>query len=340
MFLQTLKRWFSALTPSPKRRVRPTTRPQLESLESREVPAVSLLQPLTPVLTNGVLTVVGDQSANTIEVTRSGSNLFVLGRAFSASSVSKIVIDGFGGNDTIKVSESITLPTFLYGGVGVDTIQGGGGADTIYGGLDGDIIFGRRGDDRIFGGAGNDRVDGGMGFDPFLDRQSGDVSTGVSTAVSAAPAVTSYTPTSFTGQVVSELVRLINLERASNGLVPVRLSGALNTVSSEYARLMNNSGALSSAFSGHERPLILSRLDANLIQYGSARELIAYRGNVAGLSARGLAFEFLYGNDSTSGLLGSASGRAGLLDGRLTQIGVGLSGSGTAGYYLSMSLVG
>src|SRR5207249_257466 len=115
-------------TPAP----RPDThkaRLNLEQLGERVVPAAVQLTPLVPRLTDGVLTVVGNNSGNVINVTLSNGFIKVLGRSFAEGRVTSIVIDGKGGSDTINVSESITKPTFLYGGSGVDTIRGGGGAD-------------------------------------------------------------------------------------------------------------------------------------------------------------------------------------------------------------------
>src|SRR5262245_21991781 len=120
-------------TPSrPRTSARPAVRPALEGLEGREVPAVALTA-LNPVLDRGVLTVIGNENANTIDVTLSNGRINVLGRSFAASSVTTIVLDGKGGDDTLRVSESITRRAYLYGGYGADKLYGGGGGDVIYG---------------------------------------------------------------------------------------------------------------------------------------------------------------------------------------------------------------
>ena len=70
------------------------------------------------------------------------------------------VIDGGGGNDTIK------------GGRKNDELRGGDGNDYVRGGGGGDLVFGGSGNDRVTGGSGNDELHGGDGHD-FLFGGSG-----------------------------------------------------------------------------------------------------------------------------------------------------------------------
>src|SRR5262249_35733706 len=128
-----LRRLASLFASKPAARPATPRHLRVESLEGREVPAVVGLTPLTPVLhTNGVLTVIGNDAANTIDVTKSGAYVKVQGRLFASAQVKTIVIDGQGGNDVIRVSDQLFQKTFLYGGQGNDTIYGGGGVDTIF----------------------------------------------------------------------------------------------------------------------------------------------------------------------------------------------------------------
>jgi Calpain family cysteine protease/RTX calcium-binding nonapeptide repeat (4 copies) len=95
---------------------------------------------------------VSDQNGN--ETTTSGN-------------FSSIEVHGRNGADSIHVIGAITLPTFLYGDAGRDSIFGGGGDDTIYSGAGRGSMAGRRGNDTLIsmdnnsvvalrGGAGND----------------------------------------------------------------------------------------------------------------------------------------------------------------------------------------
>lgn len=106
-------------------------------------------------LTGGVLKVTGSDNAETITVTKTGTNLIAkvganLTKTYAESTVTSISIDAKGGNDTIAVTSTTTRPATIQGGSGNDTITGGGGADKIDGGS---------GADKIAGGGGSDTVD-------------------------------------------------------------------------------------------------------------------------------------------------------------------------------------
>ena len=83
----------------------------------------------------------------------------------SVQDVRRIYVFGSGGDDSIKIAESISLPTFLYGQDGSDTIVGGSGNDYIRGGSGDDLLSGEVGNDTVFADLGNDVVDGGNGND-------------------------------------------------------------------------------------------------------------------------------------------------------------------------------
>ena len=59
----------------------------------------------------------------------------------NAGSISKIVVNALGGNDTIMLASSVKTPSSLNGGDGNDVIQGGSGADAINGGNGNDTAF-------------------------------------------------------------------------------------------------------------------------------------------------------------------------------------------------------
>jgi Ca2+-binding RTX toxin-like protein len=92
-------------------------------------------------------------------------------QTFKASKVKRIVVYGYGGNDTITVGSKIR-GIFADGGADKDTILGGDGDDTLFGNTGADHIEGGAGNDNIAAGAGNDYVLGGLG-DDFLAGNSG-----------------------------------------------------------------------------------------------------------------------------------------------------------------------
>lgn len=112
------------------------------------------------------LLVTGTDGNDKIAVTRSadGRNLVatVNGTVVAtkqASSVSRIVVQGLFGDDTLDVASNITIPANLEGGPGNDTLKGGGGSDSLLGGDGDDVLDGRRGADLLLGGAGRDAAD-------------------------------------------------------------------------------------------------------------------------------------------------------------------------------------
>ncbi|MDB5294989.1 MAG: hypothetical protein JWO31_972 [Phycisphaerales bacterium] len=129
----------------------------IEAVESRRMMSVSL-NPATHVLTAS-----GTNGSDQIVVTNSGTNVKVslngATSTFAKSKVAKIVLNGFGGNDSLRSSDATTIPTALNGGSGVDFLRGGGGDDDLTGGTGDDVMDGGYGADRMSGGDGVDAVD-------------------------------------------------------------------------------------------------------------------------------------------------------------------------------------
>jgi Ca2+-binding RTX toxin-like protein len=99
----------------------------------------------------------------------------------------EIIVNGFGGDDRIDVSQQVELPTLIFAGDGNDTVTGGSGPDQINGGAGRDLIYGGNGSDVligaeeadiIFGGNGTDWIDGGDGDDQLFGDNGKDTLIG------------------------------------------------------------------------------------------------------------------------------------------------------------------
>lgn len=72
---------------------------------------------------------------------------------------SRVLINAQEGHDKVQVLSG-TLPMWIDGGDGNDTLIGGNGNDVIFGGAGNDVISGKKGVDAMFGGTGNDTITG------------------------------------------------------------------------------------------------------------------------------------------------------------------------------------
>ena len=149
-----------------------------EALESRRLYSV------TATAAGGVLTVLGDNNANAITVSRDlAGNLLVnngavpiLGSPATVANTSSVHVSGLGGSDNITLDETNgALPAAsLSGGSGNDTLTGGAGADTLAGDDGNDLLLGKGGNDTLFGGDGNDTLTGGVGTDQAFGEAGND----------------------------------------------------------------------------------------------------------------------------------------------------------------------
>ena len=74
------------------------------------------------------------------------------------SPTGKILVYGQAGDDAIHVAGGVSLPAWLYGGDGNDTLHGGHGHDVLLGGAGNDQLTGGQGRDLLIGGAGADQL--------------------------------------------------------------------------------------------------------------------------------------------------------------------------------------
>jgi len=129
-------------------------------------------------LTNGVLTVVGDATADKIyvqtfdgitavaTVADTATGTLKSSGTFNLANIASVQVQGLGGNDNIEFS--LDRPATLDGGTGNDTIYGGTASDSLIGGDGDDRLYGELGHDSLYGGSGNDLLRGSTGAD-FLD---------------------------------------------------------------------------------------------------------------------------------------------------------------------------
>ena len=150
-----------------------------EPLESRRL--------LTATLNAGVLTIIGTNRSDHIEVIRrddDGQVRVEINNAvarFRFGDVNRIHISGLGGHDFIEYSGrdgGLYFPSNVSGGKGNDTIGTGLGDDTISGGNGHDRIEANSGEDLIAGGNGNDFIEAGYGHDTLRGDAGNDVLSG------------------------------------------------------------------------------------------------------------------------------------------------------------------
>lgn len=142
---------------------KPTTRFRLETLEGRDCPAVQVFN------TAGVLSIVGDQFDNDIEIVDNGTDVSVLVDGVAVtnspfSGVTRVVARGAAGDDAITFTASGSSV------IAAVKLQGGSGSDTLT--LDAATL------DRVSGNASTKlTVIGGQGADT-IDTSIGDISAG------------------------------------------------------------------------------------------------------------------------------------------------------------------
>ncbi len=161
-------------------------RPELSSLEAREVPAT------LAVFNTNILTVTGDANANAITVaadsagnltvTDNGTPVFIRSTfgTPTKTALTTVTVSGRGGDDTIILDRSLNVldATGKLAAAPNATLNGDGGNDTIrvlsggfVGGVVGAPIVGNTVMD---GGAGNDFLDSGFGNDVMLGGAGND----------------------------------------------------------------------------------------------------------------------------------------------------------------------
>lgn len=166
-----------------------TFRPGVLELESRVVPAVSMIK-----LTSGILTVNCNQVATNVLVNQVGGRVNVQDLStnrswsYAAANVARVDVYGGAGNDSLTSIGPVNGKLVrLFGGQGNDTLTGGNGRekfeggkgnDTIRGGGNNDVINGGEGNDTLYGDGGNDTINGGNGNDWINGGEGNDILIG------------------------------------------------------------------------------------------------------------------------------------------------------------------
>src|SRR5688500_18094776 len=89
-----------------------------------------------------------------------------LGIPSKLPAVTKIVFQGYGGNDWF---DNLTgIKSDAYGGAGMDTLLGGSAVDRFFGGDNDDYLDGRLGNDFLYGDGGRDAIFGDAGVDSLF----------------------------------------------------------------------------------------------------------------------------------------------------------------------------
>jgi Ca2+-binding RTX toxin-like protein len=177
----TFHQWAQKLLHRPRntRKTRsPRRTPVFEQLGERITPTVNAFS------LGGVLTVIGDNLNNTIEVSRdaagslsvNGGAVKIYGSTPTVANTRSIEIFGLNGDDQLALNETNgALPrASIFGGNGNDTLIGGAAADLLFGQAGNDALLGKAGNDSLFGGAGNDTLTGGSGNDSAFGEAGND----------------------------------------------------------------------------------------------------------------------------------------------------------------------
>jgi Ca2+-binding RTX toxin-like protein len=124
------------------------SRPRLDDTPATTVDFdVKLLAagPTVGTVNNGTLTVNGTKRSDRIDLTASGASLVVkvngTSQTFVASQVTKIIVNGGKGNDTVNL-HTVNIASAINGGNGNDALTGGAANDSFDGGAGADVING------------------------------------------------------------------------------------------------------------------------------------------------------------------------------------------------------
>ena len=142
----------------------------IETLENRTL-LTAVLSPAGVLTENGLPgaandtilvsnAIVGTTPAIRVQHVNHGEN-----QLFPASRVNLIVLNGFAGNDQLRLAPDVAKNAVINGHDGNDLLVGGKGHDRLFGGNGTDTMHGMNGNDLLDGGLGADNMFGGLGVD-------------------------------------------------------------------------------------------------------------------------------------------------------------------------------
>lgn len=341
------------MTKTNRSRCAPIIRAKLsvESLEERQLLAGNILFSAR----TGIVTIHGTELRdearvaivdNRLEVTLTTDGETIT-NAFKASQVKKINFYGGDGDDRF-INDS-SKPSIAWGESGNDYLEGGPANDRLFGGEGDDILVGFGGDDRLFGedgndylfglagmdrlegGPGDDHLFGGLAADKLIDSwgqnvldQHGDGPIADITDAHSSQKLKDYLGGRGGDGTLSglerEIIDLVNVERESRGLAPLRINNKLVQAAQHHAGNMAAQRRMAHSLSGADLPDPEDRLDHYNYQWWTWGENVAY--GYAGAQTVMNAW------------MNSSGHRENILNGNFTEIGVGvrLSSNGVPYY--------
>lgn len=141
----------------------------LEPLEPRRL--------LSAVLRDRILTIIGTEAGDTINVSQSAKRLYLVDNgvnySYKLGDVAIMFIDTGVGNDKIRFNQSeVTIRGRISSGRGNDSILGGKGDDSLFGGDGHDTLHAGDGNDFLDGHLGRDDISGGAGARDIVDYRT------------------------------------------------------------------------------------------------------------------------------------------------------------------------
>ena len=281
---------------------------RVEAMEGRDCPSASI----TTNLTNGVLTVVSTGSNDVLVAGQVGNLIAVAGHVYNAAQVNLVVMSGLGGHDVLL--NGTAKPAILDGGMGDDTLVSGSGHDVLYSGW-GDNVLVNRGTSSLWGGPGHNQL---------VDlTHRGDLHWG-------GPNVTRGNT-----DLESQIIQLINVQRANAGLGTLTVNGQLNAAAEIHARDMAATSSVSGPIQGMQHVL-----------YGTAQPRPEDRLNAVGYTnwvhsfgwGENIAYGFPDAASVVTAWMNSPEHRANILNPNFTEIGMAVETDNAGRLFFDMEL--
>ena len=158
--------------------------PKLPAPAATPAPA-AINMPLTINQSGNVLNVTGTTGNDLINISQSGNTFTIKNGSWSSTvtgNFTKLVVKGNGANDSIKLENSVTINSDLYGAAGNDTIIGSNGNDRIFTGAGNNTVVTGNGNDTVVAlGSTSANITAGNGLSSFwMDDNKNEIITNLS----------------------------------------------------------------------------------------------------------------------------------------------------------------